>query len=128
MKILLLFLSLVVLLQENLVDYYIVYINHYRTPTHEQDAGLVLVFKTDSVRTYLPEVGYIWWKIDYKDKTTIDTYYNILETGEFKLSRGVHTSYLIVRKETVFQLIHLKGNPPVVFSVEMVRKTKMKLK
>ncbi len=120
MKYLLIFLTFSLYSQDRLV-----YTNYYRSPTIEKSVSLVLVFRKDSVRVYIHEIGYIWMKIEAKDNVINSIKDNLLERGNYFLSYNQHSSYMIVTKEKVIHTILLRGDPPIVILTEMIRNFKL---
>lgn len=122
MKTLLLLVLLLLSTKQKEVDYYMVYANNYSSNFSKRNIVVVLVFKQDSVRTYIEDYGYVWWKVDKADNVKVYPDKNILLSGDFNLTRNRHTSKLMVHNTRILQLIHLDGDPPIVFSIELKRK------
>jgi hypothetical protein len=119
MKIITLFLLLLTNFNK---DYLVVHVESFESPILRKNIAFAIIIKEDSIRTYLPEIGHIWWKIDTEENVEKHKHYNILLSGRYKLSLNEHHSYLIINNKTVHQLIYLDGEPPLVFSIKMNRK------
>lgn len=88
----------------------------------ERHMPIVLVFQGDSVRTYIHELGYLWWKIEYHNQYEIKE--GTILKGKFDLTYKEHHSHLVVRDEKITQIVLLKGTPSVTFLIEFTRRPK----
>ncbi len=104
-------------------DYHhIIYNNYYILNGETHFATTVVVIKKDSICAYIYNFQYVWWKIEASQNVSRSNNGKELISARYTLAYKDHKSYMIVSPKAIIHTILLNGEPPIVFTVEMIRK------
>lgn len=90
--------------------------DQYNSMDYAGNLPTVIVIQGDSVRTYIYDVGYLWWKIESGGyRLRKDT--QLIETASLYLINKVGKSYLLIKPVIAIQIITTLVFEPQTFKL-----------